>query len=452
MRTQSMQPMGRQFYTSSQDKLNQFDSLKPQLGKTISSNPRIDCDPSTLWPANIPPAGIDHQQMQSSQPQQAWNQMKTPPHLPPDTSLPPPHRKITRQLTLNPTFDSRIPLSYQQLNQNHDVHAMNVPPPLPNGTSMDPQHHQQPQQGFPYPPPHTGMPPPTYHTKPTGTSSNPSPHHMMLARNASAPEHHHKQQKISLYGTQSTHGSGGGEFGAYAQQFPGTLSNVHSQYQAQQQSNENLRVSHPSTSVPAVQKDFTSQQMMHQPMHKTMSDSFVWGSRPNVVGGGNIQNCNSQQQTSNVAGSDKYISVEGTVNNQRTASLRNKSNAISPLIGVSSVPGVWENSKRDISGNNVSEISQLHTNIDGLQLATNQYDSIFRAGPADHEINRNLGPIGSKPQRTHDSLDSERLRIYNHLTALFPKEQVIQAMSALPEERNPEQICKYIILLKNSQQ
>ena len=71
-----------------------------------------------------------------------------------------------------------------------------------------------------------------------------------------------------------------------------------------------------------------------------------------------------------------------------------------------------------------------------------------------HEINRNLGPIGSKPQpeRTQESLDSERLRIYNHLTALFPKEQVIQAMSALPEERNPGQICKYIILMKKGQQ
>ena len=153
MRTQSM---GRPMYAASQEHLNQkgtfseFEAIhKPQLAKTISSNPRIDCGPPSLWSSNIPPAGIDNQQIQSSQQQQPWSQMTTPPHMRLDTSLPPPpprtpwtvpdnipsdqpkqldsllennsHRKITRQLTLNPTFDPRIPLSYQQLNINHSL-------------------------------------------------------------------------------------------------------------------------------------------------------------------------------------------------------------------------------------------------------------------------------------------------------------------------------------------
>ena len=103
----------------------------------------------------------------------------------------------------------------------------------------------------------------------------------------------------------------------------------------------------------------------------------------------------------------------------------NVSSAISPLIGASSLPGVWETNNIELRGSEEQE-----------------------------NLQRNLGPIGSRPptERSQESLDTERLRIYNHLTALFPKEQVIQAMTALPEERNPEQICKYIIYLKNSGQ
>jgi hypothetical protein len=154
-------------------------------------------------------------------------------------------------------------------------------------------------------------------------------------------------------------------------------------------------------------------------MQKTMSDSFVWGSSQVET---NIPNHDSQQQAT-IIDAENYISVEG-VSSQRVPpkSQHNPSNAVSPLIATSSIPGVWDS----------------NTGI---------------GGTTDHEVKRNLGPIGSKlsAERTFDSLDSERHRIYNHLTALFPKEQVIQAMTALPEERNPEQICKYIILLKNSQ-
>jgi len=145
-----------------------------------------------------------------------------------------------------------------------------------------------------------------------------------------------------------------------------------------------------------------------------MSDSFVWSSNAMEAGNPIIQSDSQHQPPRNVGTS-----------NQTIASLHSTaSNAISPLIGVSSLPGVWETSNVEMQG------SEEQRNLQ-----------------------RNLGPIGSKPQaeRSHETLDSERIRIYNHLTALFPKEQVIQAMTALPEERNPEQICKYIIFKNSSQ-
>ena len=448
--------MGRQFYTPSHDPLSQKNSLsefeaihKQQLSKTMSLTPRMDGSASILWPTNVHP-GMEHPRMQAVKPQQSWNPMTTAPpihgqRLPLDTSLPPPpprtpwtlhdnipseqpkpmdgllennsHRKLARQLTLNPTYDPRIPRSHQQLNQN-DVHAMNVPPPLPSGDA------QQHQTGFPYPPPHTGVPPPNYHKPNATTSSNASPHHMLLTRNASAPEPKHQHpQKISLYGTQSTHGCGM-DFESYAQQGQGP--HLQSQYQVpQQRQADNQMHASQNTSLQGVPKDFmTTQPMMqHQPMHKTMSDSFVWSANAMEMGNRNIQKSDLHQQpTSNVV--DSYMTRDATTN-QSIASLHSATNnAISPLIGVSSLPGVWETNNVELRGSEDQE-----------------------------NLQRNLGPIGSKPpcERQQESLDSERIRIYNHLTALFPKEQVIQAMTALPEERNPEQICKYIIFKNNSQ-
>ena len=454
LRTKSM---GRQFYPQSHDHLNQKTSLsefeaihKQPISKTMSLNPRIDGSGSTLWPANIHPA-LDHQRMQGVKPQQSWNPMTTAPpihgqRLPLDTSLPPPpprtpwnlhdnipseqpkpmdgliennsHRKLARQLTLNPTYDPRIPRSHQQLNQN-DVNVMNVPPPHPSDNPQ--QHHQA---GFHYPPPHTGVPPPHYH-KPNATpSSNPSQHHMLLTRNASAPEPKHQHpQKMSLYGTQSTHGCGI-DYGSYSQQSQG----LHLQNQCQvplQRAADNKIHKPQNATLQGVPKEFMTNQpiMQHQPMHKTVSDSFVWSSNTMEMGNRNIQKGELHQQpTGNVV--DTYLTREGATN-QSIASLHSTANnAISPLIGVSSLPGVWETNNIELRGS--EEQDNMH---------------------------RNLGPIGSKPttERSQESLDSERIRIYNHLTALFPKDQVIQAMTALPEERNPEQICKYIIFKNSSQ-
>ena len=446
LRTQSV---GRQFYASSQEQLYQknsvseFDAINKQhISKTLSSNPRIDCgllESSSLWPSNI-----DHQRIPCAQ-KQPWNHVKPSNHilgqpLPLDTSLPPPpprtpwtmpdnipsdqtkqldsvlennsHRKLARQLTLNPTYDPRIPRSYQQLPQS-DVHAMNMPPPLPNGSNLDSKHQAA---GFPYPPPN-------YHTQ-KGTPSN----HMMLSRNASAPEpkHHHQQPyKISLYGTQSTHGR---EFETYSKNSSQGASNqplhAHGQYKVHQQHHleNHLIAPRHCASQANQQSEIMSKQMIHPPMHKTMSDSFVWSS--NLVEGGNAQGGDSVQQklVNTGVGADQYHSSEGVISQRiPSTSLHNTSSAVSPLIGVSSVPGVWETNDRVI-----------------------------------HEVKRNLGPIGSKPlnERTQEVLESERIRIYNHLTALFPKDQAmcVQAMNAMPEERNPEQICKYLLFLKNNQQ
>ena len=231
---------------------------------------------------------------------------------------------------------------------------------------------------------------------------------MLLTRNASAPEPKpHHQQKISLYSTQSTHGSGM-DYERY--QHDGQGAHLQSQYQASQQMATQNQM-HPlqNTSLHGVQKEFMPNQqvMQHQPMHKTMSDSFVWSSNPMCGETRNVQNNDSHQPQ-----------LTGKISS-------NVSSAISPLIGASSIPGVWETNNIELRGNEEQE-----------------------------NLQRNLGPIGSRPptERSQESLDTERLRIYNHLTALFPKEQVIQAMTVLPEERNPEQICKYIIYLKNSGQ
>ena len=68
----------------------------------------------------------------------------------------------------------------------------------------------------------------------------------------------------------------------------------------------------------------------------------------------------------------------------------------------------------------------------------------------------NLGPIGTKPlaqvsvERSQQmSLTSDRRDIYYHLAALFPEDQVLQAMKAFPDEKDPQVICKYILFLSN---
>ena len=44
-------------------------------------------------------------------------------------------------------------------------------------------------------------------------------------------------------------------------------------------------------------------------------------------------------------------------------------------------------------------------------------------------------------------LSEARSNMYYHLAALFPEEQVLMAMRALPEETNPQKICSYILAL-----
>ena len=45
-----------------------------------------------------------------------------------------------------------------------------------------------------------------------------------------------------------------------------------------------------------------------------------------------------------------------------------------------------------------------------------------------------------------------RSNMYYHLAALFPEEQVLRAMRAMPEETNPQKICSYILALNPPQQ
>jgi hypothetical protein len=64
---------------------------------------------------------------------------------------------------------------------------------------------------------------------------------------------------------------------------------------------------------------------------------------------------------------------------------------------------------------------------------------------------KNLGPVGSP--RPTGVIDKEaRSKLYYHLAAVFPEDQVRRAMAALPEETDPQTICKYILYLNNANQ
>jgi hypothetical protein len=49
-------------------------------------------------------------------------------------------------------------------------------------------------------------------------------------------------------------------------------------------------------------------------------------------------------------------------------------------------------------------------------------------------------------------LSEARSNMYYHLAALFPEDQVLTAMRAMPEETNPQKICSYILALNQSKQ
>jgi len=40
-----------------------------------------------------------------------------------------------------------------------------------------------------------------------------------------------------------------------------------------------------------------------------------------------------------------------------------------------------------------------------------------------------------------------RSKLYYHLAAVFPEDQVMKALAALPDETNPQKICSYILRL-----
>jgi hypothetical protein len=50
--------------------------------------------------------------------------------------------------------------------------------------------------------------------------------------------------------------------------------------------------------------------------------------------------------------------------------------------------------------------------------------------------------VGSRP--LHKNPES-RQELFNHLTFIFPKEQVEQVMELLPEEENPKVLCAAIM-------
>ncbi len=397
-----------------------------RLGVSLSSAPPP--------PAGVPPP-IIAQQMQQQQKEAA--QRHLPPTSLPDTSLPPPpprspwsgtpgagaapatspaaaaavgapeqsanaHRKLARQLTLNPSYDPRI----------HQHRGGANPPPVRHSASVTaavpppPPFPFPPPTSVPPPPPPTGQPPPPVPTQPFSAAPGTrpvSPHsvaaaaaaataaaavaadqHAVVTRNASAPERASSAKVTTaaaaanqglamnpLLDPQSNPGlapppphqmSGGGVEGP-PPQFSSS-SSFHSHLQ---------RMSSTSDSH----------------LHKTLSDTVSVAS----------SSWRPQQEQHQLEPHNPIVVAA----------------AVSPLISASPEASVWETSK-DVSSE----------------------DSSAGGCPGGG------GGSGGDQQA--------RSKLYYHLAAVFPEEQVLVAMRALPEETDPQKICSYILKLSQQQQ
>ena len=282
-----------------------------------------------------------------SNPQFMFNR---PPPLP-DTSLPPPpprspwtttaatsttagdgavntHKALSRQLTINPTYDPRI----------HPHHR-------PSGATPE---------KFSFPPPNFE-------------------HHSTVTRNSSAPE------------TNSNN-----TFSTYVQQQQIVSQQQQQQQQPQQQ--QQTQQLHPHLQRMSSTSD--------SQLHKTLSDMTLktWPT--------------SNNNNNNELSKDEDAAAAAIAH----------AAAVSPLIGSSD--GVWEKGHGTESLNTASSSStSLKTNLPAEAPST----SAGAAAGIDHA--------------------EARSKLYYHLAAIFPEDQVLRAMRAMPDETVAEKICSYILSL-----
>ncbi len=290
--------------------------------------------------------------------------MPTPERQGPEGALDNGHRKLTRQLTINPTFDPRI---HQQLKGN--------PTPTEAAAAAVGVQHPRNLLALSDPPPSSVVADPF--VVPDAMFSGPA--HVAVTRNSSAPENATTVSASSSPFVQvpSTADRGVAAEGGAVAGGPG---------------------------VPGAQRDAllrrmgsTSDSQLH-----TLSDS---ASTPaSMVGAAAVASAAAA-----VAATTQWGSRRG----EESVATSVLATAVSPLIDSSD--GVWQASSASSSASSTA------------------------AGKA---------PGGDEVPAEDHSI--ARSRLYYHLAKVFPEEQVLIAMRALPRETDPQKICSYI--LKLSQQ
>ena len=464
-RTRSMQPLQRA------DSSNLFAQEKQALCRTRSTVPRLNVPPppppgtSVLPPPPPPPTsqpqapGTPERQQQpywlphppppppptsssdDKKPASLWSgqfnlgQLGTPASSLPDTSMPPPpprspwshdpivtsastgstassvgggaddttnqHRKISRQLTINP-YDPRI-------------------------------HHQ----GIPFPPP-TDIPPPNMQRhlvqQQQQQQQQQQPQHSFgdhhaVTRNASAPEQLSSSSSrfavappIPLCST-VTAAPGASALGS-------AVRHQQQQQQLQQQQQQPSKQHRDSGDQPAAvgsHLSSASSSDLHSHLHRmnSTSDSQLHKTLSQPV---QQQPAQQQQQQHQQQQSSLYALQQQP---------RMLASAVSPLIG--SGDGVWGTS---------GSSSPAAGGVVGAAALSEGADAIG-GGSGSGSGSGGGGGSGGKRSSAAD-LSEARSNMYYHLAALFPEEQVLAAMTVMPEETNVQKICAYILCLNQA--
>jgi len=299
------------------------------------------------WPAPVttamgPPRGLPDTSMPPPAPRSPWGPGHPPP--PPSTGGDAAniHKKLARQLTLNPSYDPRI---HAHRGSDGAIEVAKV------------------GSAFPFPPPSTNVPPPQFGggggrplLQPSGHVQQ--GHHAVVTRNASAPE--------------------------TAVLYPATLSGVMSPGAATAnfQTPPWLSSLRPPQPVPQPPTSEALQLHHHLQRMSSTSDSQL------------LKNfSDGQQASSQTPPPPASAAWTESAGSSTEAAAATANSAVSPLIGSSD--GVWET-----------------------------------AAPA-----------------SASASGGDRSKLYYHLAAVFPEDQVIKALSAMPEETNPQKICSYILSL-----
>ena len=104
--------------------------------------------------------------------------------------------------------------------------------------------------------------------------------------------------------------------------------------------------------------------------------------------------------------------------------------------------------------------SQLHKTLSDMTLKSSWSPLTVERPPPPTAVSPLIGSsdgvweaTGSNPRANSSAADYEeaRSKIYYHLAAIFPEEQVLRAMTAMPDETEADKICQYILCLNGQQ-